>query len=82
MRPNITILDLQLPDLGGLKVLSRIRAIDPQASVIMLTGRGTEEEAATALALGAESFLTKGFSLFELGEALRRVWRGRASPGF
>lgn len=47
MRPNITILDLHLPDLGGLTVLSRIRAIAPQAD-----GHGTEGEETEALTLG------------------------------
>jgi DNA-binding response OmpR family regulator len=72
-RPLITILDLHLPDVNGIEVLSRLRAIDPQACVIMMTGFATEEAAAKALALGADDFLQKGFSLFELGEALRRV---------
>lgn len=72
-RPLITILDLRLPDVNGIEVLSRLRAIDPQACVIMMTGFATEEAEAKALALGADDFLQKGFSLFELGEALRRV---------
>jgi DNA-binding response OmpR family regulator len=72
-RPLISILDLHLPDVNGLEVLSRLRAIDPQACVIMMTGFATEEAEAKALALGADDFLQKGFSLFELGEALRRV---------
>lgn len=70
-RPLITILDLHMPDLNGIEVLSRLRAIDPKACVIMMTGYGTEEAKAQALALGADAFLVKGFSLFELGEALR-----------
>ncbi len=41
--------------------------------MIMMTGFATEEAEAKALALGANDFLQKGFSLFELGEALRRV---------
>ena len=72
-RPLITILDLRLPDVNGIEVLSRLRAIDPQACVIMMTGFATGEMEAKALALGADDFLKKGFSLFELGEALRRV---------
>jgi DNA-binding response OmpR family regulator len=72
-RPLITILDLQMPDVNGIEVLRRLRAIDPQACVIMLTGHGTEEEEAKALTLGADDFLNKGLSLFELGEALRRT---------
>lgn len=72
-RPLITILDLHMPDLNGLEVLSRLRAIDPKACVIILTGVGTKEEEAKALTLRADDFLKKGFSLFELGEALRRA---------
>lgn len=72
-RPLITILDLHMLDLNGLEVLSRLRAIDPKACVIILTGVGTKEVEAKALTLGADDFLKKGFSLFELGEALRRA---------
>ncbi|MBC7839588.1 MAG: response regulator [Nitrospiraceae bacterium] len=71
--PLVTILDLRLPDVNGIEVLSRLRAIDPQACVIMMTGFATGEAEAKALALGADDFLQKGFSLFELGEALRRA---------
>jgi len=70
-RPLITILDLHLLDLNGMEVLSRLRIIDPQACVIILTGYGTEVAKAKALTLGVDAFLQKGFSLFELGEALR-----------
>ena len=75
-RPLITILDLHMPDLNGLEVLSRLRAIDSQACVIILTGQGTEKEEAKAFTLGATNFLRKGLSLFELGEALRRTMAG------
>lgn len=42
-RPLITILDLHLPDVNGIEVLSRLRAIDPQACVIMMTGLATKK---------------------------------------
>lgn len=73
VRPLITILDLHMPDHDGMEVLNRLRAIDPEACVIILTGQGTEEEEAKAFTLGATNFLRKGFSLFQLGEALRRT---------
>ena len=72
-RPLITILDLHMLNLNGLEVLSRLRALDPKACVIILTGVGSKELEAKALTLGASDFLKKGFSLFELGEALRRA---------
>ena len=39
-RPHVTILDFEMPDMDGLAVLREIRAVDPQAPVIMLTGAG------------------------------------------
>lgn len=71
--PLVVILDLHMPDVNGLEVLTRLRAIDPHARVIILTGYATDENAALARTLGVSEFLKKGFSLFELGEALKRV---------
>ena len=72
-RPQITILDLNMPDLDGIAVLKEVRTVDPQASVIMLTGSGTEALERQAGELGATDFLAKGFSLHALGQALKRV---------
>jgi len=74
-RPQITILDLNLPDLNGIEVLKQIRGGDPKASVIILTGAGTEALEKQARELGVTDFLQKGFSLHGLGEALRRVMK-------
>jgi DNA-binding response OmpR family regulator len=72
-RPRLTILDLKLPDIGGLDVLRAIRSFDCEAPVIILTGAGTEQIEATANQFGAAEFLQKGFSLHALGEALKKV---------
>ena len=72
-RPDVTILDFEMPGMDGLAVLREIRAIDPQAAVIMLTGAGTEERKQQARELGVTHFLAKGFSLHELGAALNLV---------
>ena len=74
-RPQVTILDLNLPDLNGIEVLRQIHGTDPQASVIILTGAGTEAMEKQARQLGVTDFLQKGFSLHGLGEALRRVMK-------
>ena len=42
-RPHVTILDLMMPEMGGITVLREIRTLDPNALVIILTGSGTEE---------------------------------------
>jgi len=69
--------DLKLPDMGGLAVLQEIRALDPAAPVIILTGFGTEEGVQQARELGVTEFLQKGFatgfSLQSLDSAVTRV---------
>ena len=72
-RPDVTILDFKMPDIGGLSVLREIRTLDPNALVIMLTGFGTEEREWQARALGAAEFLDKSLVLDTLGATLDRV---------
>ena len=72
-RPQVTILDFEMPDIDGLEVLRQIRAIAPHAPVIMLTGAGTEAREKQARELGVTDFLAKGFSLHELGATLNQV---------
>lgn len=63
----MTILDVQMPDVDGRTVLPQIRAIDPHAPVILLTGAGTEALEKQARELGVTEFLAKEFSLHEPG---------------
>ncbi len=71
LRPTVVILDLHLPDAGGLDILERLRA--RSASVILLTGQGDIETAVRAMQLGAEHFLTKPVDLAHLAAATARV---------
>jgi len=59
-RPQITLLDLVMPEMDGIQVLRRIREIDPEASVIILTGKATDALEQEVRALGATDFLRKG----------------------
>jgi len=71
MRPDVVILDLHLPDLGGLDVLERLRS--QGGSIILLTGQGDMETAVRAMQLGAEHFVTKPVDLSHLAAATARV---------
>jgi DNA-binding NtrC family response regulator len=57
--PEVILLDLKLPDGDGLEILERLRSVNPEAAIIMLTGHGTVEAAVTAIRKGAEDFLEK-----------------------
>ena len=80
--PDLTILDLNLPDINGIDVLREIRSVEPHTPVIILTGAGREDMKNQARELGVTDFLQKGFSLHELGAALNRVLKqpGQADP--
>jgi DNA-binding NtrC family response regulator len=56
---DLVLLDLALPDYNGIELLPQIRALDPQASVIMITAYGTVEDAVRAIQSGAANFLQK-----------------------
>ncbi len=59
-RPDITILDLNMPGLDGIAVLKQIRSIEAKATVMIFTGSGTEVAEAQARELGVTEFLRKG----------------------
>lgn len=74
-KPDLVILDIMMPNLNGFEVLKRMRS-DPEMSnvpVIILTAKGGESDAKTALQYGANGFLTKPFSPLKLIEEVRRV---------
>jgi len=71
--PRVTILDLRMPEMDGLTVLKEIRAMDPQAPVIILGGGATEIQENQARALRVTDFIRKGLSLDVLVEGVNRV---------
>jgi len=67
-RPNLTILDIDMPDIDGITVLRQIRTIDPEAKVIVFTGGESTTVESQAKALGVTEFLRKGLALPSLAE--------------
>jgi CheY-like chemotaxis protein len=79
-RPDLTILDIDMPDIDGITILREIRTIDPQAKVMVFTGGESPVVESQAKALGVTDFLRKGFALPSLAELRVRRFAVR-SPG-
>ena len=68
--PEIVILDLKMPDMSGLDVLSAIKKHDPTIEVIMLTGHGSGGSGVEAMKKGAFEYIMEPFDLTELLEKI------------
>lgn len=75
-RPDVAIVDLNLPPHGGLALLRRLREAGWEGTAIVLTVSDAEDDMANALAGGARGYLLKDMEPEELVEAVRRAMRG------
>jgi DNA-binding NarL/FixJ family response regulator len=76
LRPDIVLMDLQLPDFDGTAAAAQIVALSPEARVIMLTAHVTAAMVANAAASGACGFLPKDGHLADMLSAIRAATRG------
>jgi DNA-binding NarL/FixJ family response regulator len=76
LRPDVILLDLELPELDGVAALRAIRAANPQAKVIIFTAFDTDERILGAVQAGAQGYLLKGAPREELFQAIRVVHSG------
>ena len=72
-RPDITLMDLRLPDMSGIDVAAAIRKEFPEARIIILTTFDSDTERQRALAAGASAFVIKGASPRKLMETIHQV---------
>src|SRR4051812_3013517 len=72
-KPRLILLDVAMPEMGGLEVLAAAREMDPSAAVIMLTGVDDLSVAKSALDAGARSYVTKPFEADVLRDEIRRA---------
>jgi len=75
--PDLVLSDLVLPDIDGLEVLKRVRAMDPEVPVIIMTAYGSVESGVRAMRDGAYDYITKPLDLDDIQSKLRRA--GEAS---
>ena len=78
---DLVILDVNMPHLNGLEVVSRLRAssISPQPMVLMLSALATAANAEAGLAAGADEYATKPFQIRQIGQHVERMLAGRRS---
>jgi|SRR5690242_8294252 len=83
LKPDVVLLDIAMPGLGGLEVVKRVKSDYPETRVIVLTVHEDQEYADHAIAAGAMGFLPKSAASAELELALRMVAEGEIylSPG-
>jgi DNA-binding NarL/FixJ family response regulator len=75
-RPNIILLDLEMPDMDGVQTLEILRSRLPEAHAIVFTAFDTDERILKALKMGAQGYLLKGSPRQELFNAIRTVSQG------
>ena len=74
-RPDAILLDMMLPDVSGVAVVSRLRDAGIDTPVIFLTGRTSLEDRLAAFGAGGDDYMTKPFGLEEVSTRLRAVFR-------
>lgn len=82
-KPNVVVLDLQIPRLSGVEVTARVVRADPQIRVLVLSASGEQNDVLEAVKAGATGYLVKSASREELLEAVRSVANGNPvfTPG-
>ena len=70
-KPNVVLLDIVMPDMDGLTLLQKLKAIDSGSHIVMLTSRKSPTVIAEVKKLGAEVFLSKPVELSEIDKVIR-----------
>jgi two-component system NarL family response regulator len=77
LRPDVTLMDLQMPVLDGVAAIGRIRARHPDACILVLTTFDSDDDIERALRAGARGYLLKDAAIDEVVKAIREVHAGR-----
>lgn len=78
IKPDITLMDIDLPGMSGIEAVAKIKSYYPRTKVIMLTNHNENEQLFDALKAGADGYLLKKNSFEKLAEALQEIQDGGA----
>lgn len=76
LKPDVVVMDLSMPVLGGIEAARQIRRQQPEVSVLILTAYDDDENLLSAIAAGASGYVLKDVAPSELAEAIRACARG------
>lgn len=73
--PDAILLDMMLPDISGVEVVTKIRAAGVETPILLLTGRSSLDDRMAAFGAGADDYITKPFALDEVVKTVRATFR-------
>ncbi|HEY7725632.1 MAG TPA: response regulator transcription factor [Anaeromyxobacteraceae bacterium] len=80
-RPDLVVVDVMLPKLGGLELIREVRRLDPDLPIVILSAKGQESDKVRGLELGADDYVVKPFGLRELLARIRAALRRPRAGG-
>lgn len=78
LKPDVILLDVQLPDMNGLKVLQEIHTLSPDSCVIIITGFGSVPQSVDAMSRGASDYVLKPFNVEDLLMRISKALENRS----
>ena len=73
LRPDLTTMDITMPEMDGIEALKKIKALDPGAKIIMCSAMGQQAMVIEAIQAGAKDFIVKPFQAERVLEAVKKV---------
>ena len=73
LKPDLTLMDITMPEMDGINALKNIKASDPSANVIMCSAMGQQAMVIEAIQAGAKDFIVKPFQADRVLEAVKKV---------
>ena len=72
-KPDVITLDITMPGMDGIEVLKKVKEINPNAKVVMITAAAQSTKIMEAIKLGAEEFIAKPYEAAQVEDALKRL---------